>query len=191
MTNKDIKSTDLLSGDRNAVMVGLRTIGYGADYEVSVSCPECDHQNETTFNLTNVPIKSLELQPMNSGENYLRFVLPVSKKTVGFKFLTGKDEEDMSKTQSRKKKKGFKEENLITQRLIYSIVSIDDETDRAKLGNMIRNMLARDSLALRRHIDKNEPGIDLSDYMICDVCGEESKVNIPLGMSFFWPDTGA
>ncbi len=191
LTDKNIKATDMLAGDRNAVMVGLRTIGYGADYEVGVECPDCEHHNDATFNLTNVPIKSLELVPNEAGENYFEFRLPVSKKIVGFKFLTGRDEEDMSKTQARKKKKGFKDENLVTQRLVYSIVTLDGESDRGKVGNMVRNMLARDSLALRRHIDKHEPGIDLSDYMTCDACGEESKVNIPLGVSFFWPDAGA
>jgi hypothetical protein len=82
MTNKDVRATEMLSGDRNAVMVGLRTIGYGADYDVVVPCPECDHQNEATFNLTNVPIKSLELQPVNPGQNYFEFALPVSKKRI-------------------------------------------------------------------------------------------------------------
>ena len=71
---------------------------------------------------------------------------------------------------------------------MHSIISIDGETDRNKITNGIRNMLARDSLALRKYIDKYEPGVDMSDYMSCQVCGEESKVNIPLGAGFFWPD---
>ena len=49
-------------------------------------------------------------------------------------------------------------------------------------------MPARDSLSLRKHIDKHEPGIEMKNWMECPMCGEESEVRMPLGASFFWPD---
>jgi hypothetical protein len=189
IVNKDIKVKEMLSGDRNALMIGLRTIGYGADYRVEVGCPECDHRNNSEFDLTNVPIKPLEIEPSEVGENIFEFVLPVSKHTIQFRFLAGGDEEEISKTQERKKKKGFVAESVVTTRLLYNIVSVNGNDNRAKIAQYVRNMLARDSLALRKYIDKHEPGVELSDYMTCAACGEESKVNIPLGASFFWPDT--
>jgi len=50
-------------------------------------------------------------------------------------------------------------------------------------------MPARDSLMLRKHMDKNEPGIEMKGYMECPHCSEESEVRLPMGASFFWPDT--
>ena len=49
-------------------------------------------------------------------------------------------------------------------------------------------MPARDSLALRKHMDKNEPGVEMKAWMQCEDCDEHSEVNLPLGASFFWPD---
>ena len=40
------------------------------------------------------------------------------------------------------------------------IVSIDGETDRKKIKEMINMMPANDSLHLRRYILENEPGLD-------------------------------
>jgi len=48
---------------------------------------------------------------------------------------------------------------------------------------------ARDSLFLRKHIDKNEPGIDMKAWMDCPACLEHSEVRLPLGAAFFWPDS--
>ena len=68
------------------------------------------------------------------------------------------------------------------------MVSVDGIKDRSKLDFFIRNMPARDSLAIRRWIDKNEPGIDMKSWMECPHCFEHSEVRLPLGAAFFWPD---
>jgi len=49
-------------------------------------------------------------------------------------------------------------------------------------------MPAKDSMALRKHIEAHEPGIDMRSTMDCPSCNEQSEVRIPLGVSFFWPD---
>ena len=116
------------------------------------------------------------------------FDLPVSKKTVHFKFLTGKDESEMNLIQERQKKQGSKVDPLVTTRLIHSIVAIEGVTDKNKIGTFIRNMPARDSLSLRKHMDNTEPGIEMKAWMTCVECDEHSEVNLPLGASFFWPD---
>ena len=57
-----------------------------------------------------------------------------------------------------------------------------------RTGFFIRNMPARDSLAMRRFLDKNEPGIDMKAWMTCPHCDETSEVRLPMGATFFWPD---
>ena len=115
--------------------------------------------------------------------------LPVTKKSVRVKFLTGHDEREMMITNERKKKSGMKVETAITDRLSRSIVSVDGVTDRNKLNFFVKNIPARDSLALRRFLDKHEPGIDMKSWMSCPHCHEQSEVGLPMGASFFWPDT--
>jgi hypothetical protein len=112
----------------------------------------------------------------------------VTKKTVIVKFLTGKDEREMMIITERKKKNGLNTESAITDRLNRSIISIDNITDKNKISMFVKNMPVRDSLALRRFLDKHEPGVDMKSHMTCTHCHEESEVDLPIGASFFWPD---
>jgi hypothetical protein len=189
LTDKTIDVDSMISGDRNAVMTALRITGYGSDYKVQVDCPECGAANKQTFMLDELPIKRLEINPIVEGSNLFEFILPVTKKKVQFKFLTGRDEVEMNTIAERKKKQGLKTDSLVTSRLQFSVVAIDGVTDRSKIGMFISNMPARDSLALRKYIDSNEPGIEMKSWMQCESCDEHTEVNLPIGASFFWPDS--
>ena len=189
LIDKDIDVKNMLSGDRNALMVGLRVTGYGADYTCEIDCPLCDHRSKQTFDLAELPVKKLNIKPVSTGENLFSFELPYTKKTVEFRFLTGKDEEEIMITAERKKKSGFTGSNIVTTRLLYSVVSVDGITDKSKVSGFIRNMPARDSLALRKHMDEHEPGVDMKSWMDCPSCYEQSEVRLPLGATFFWPDS--
>ena len=187
--DKSIKPDALISGDRNALLVSLRITGYGADYDVEVDCPECGTKSKQSFDLSQLEIKRLEVDPVVSGENLFEVQLPVTKKKVRVKFLTGTDERDMMITSERRKKSGLKIESMITDRLSRSIVSVDGITDRNKLSFFVKNLPARDSLSLRRFLDNNEPGIIMKSWMSCPHCHEQSEVGLPMGAAFFWPDT--
>ena len=179
----------MLTGDRNALMVALRVTGYGVEYKVEVDCPACGTRSKQEFNLAELPLKRLSINPVVEGSNLFETTLPVTKKKIEFKFLTGKEEKEISQLQERRKKQGQKTDNLVTTRLTYSIASIDGITDRNKIQFFIRNMPAKDSLFLRRFIDKHEPGIEMKSWMDCPNCLESSEVKLPLGATFFWPDS--
>lgn len=187
--DKRIDPDEMLTGDRNAIMTAVRITGYGADYSVEVDCPACGEKSKQAFDLTELPIKRLTIAPVAEGANLFEFVLPVSKKRVRFKFLTGADEAELATMQERKKKQGISADNLVTQRLMFAIQSIEGVTDKTKIATFIRNMPARDSLDLRRHIDNNEPGVEMKSWMDCPSCLEHSEVRLPIGASFFWPDS--
>lgn len=189
IVTQGVDPDEMLSGDRNAVMTALRITGYGAGYNVEVECPACGEKSKQEFNLTELPIKRLEIDPVSPGVNVFETTLPMTKKKVRFKFLTGGDETEISRLQERKKKTGQLTDNLVTTRLQHSLLSVDGVTDRNKLGFFIRAMPARDSLHLRKYIDQHEPGIDMKSWMDCVHCMETSEVKMPLGASFFWPDT--
>ena len=186
--DKRINPDTLLAGDRNALMVALRVTGYGVDYKVEVDCPACGERSKHNFNLGELPVKRLEMDPIAIGTNVFEATLPVTKATVRFKLLTGADEQEIMTMSERRKKQGQRAENLVTQRLKYSIVSANGITDKSKLDMMVSNLPARDSLYLRKHIDNNEPGIEMKAWMDCPACLEHSEVRLPLGAAFFWPD---
>ena len=47
----------------------------------------------------------------------------------------------------------------------------------------------RDSLSLRKFLDNQEPGVEMKSMLRCNNCFEESEVDLPIGTSFFWPDS--
>lgn len=187
LVDKTIPVNHLLSGDRNALMVSIRITGYGPEYNAEVECPECGIKSPHAFDLGSLPIKRLEIEPVAPGQNLFEFVLPYSKKTVRFRFLNGKDEEEISVTGEKQKKLGLSTESNITTTLLYSIVSIDGIEDRSKISNFVKMMPARDSLALREFIRENEPGIEMRQETACNACGHVEEVNMPLGVTFLWP----
>jgi hypothetical protein len=188
LIDKRIQVPDMLAGDRNAIMVALRITGYGAEYTVEADCPKCSARSKQEFNLGEMPIKRLQIEPVSKGQNLFEFKLPVTKKTVHFKFLTGRDEEEISTIQERTKKQGAQADNIVTNRLQFAIVSVEGKTDRSSINGFIRNMPARDSMSLRKFIDANEPGIDMKGNFDCPSCNDVNEVRVPLGASFFWPD---
>ena len=188
LIDKTIDPIDLLSGDRNALMVAIRVTGYGADYDVELECSECNSKAPRTFNLAELPIKRLEIAPVAPGMNLFEFLLPHSKKVVRFKFLSGRDEHEISTTAEKQKKLGLQGEASVTTNLLYSICSINGNEDRAAIAGFVRMMPARDSLALRNYIRNNEPGIIMKQEVPCVSCGHsEGEVDMPMSMNFLWP----
>lgn len=188
LIDKSINVDELITGDRVALMVALRITGYGSDYDVECECPQCSAKSKQTFNLSELKIKRLEIEPISQGSNLFEVVLPVSKKTVKVRFLNGYDEKELATTASRKQKLGLQTDSIVTDKLNISITSVDNITDRNKITQFVNNMPARDSLLLRKFLDSNEPGIDMTVTMKCPSCFEESDLKLPLGTSFFWPD---
>lgn len=191
MIDKNIDVNSMISGDRNALMIAVRITGYGADYSPKVTCPACESQQDFSVNLESLPVKELDLSKLKQvaiGQNAFEYTLPLSKKTVIFKFLTGKEEERILQDIEAKRKKGIVQENLVTTKLMNSIIAIEGNTERGFINQFCQHMPARDSLALRKVLDESEPGVDMSSDFVCNSCGHTEVLTVPLGPSFFWPN---
>jgi len=190
LVDKSIDPRDLLTGDRNALMIAIRATGYGAEYDAEIECEECGAKTSRQFDLGALPIKKLTIEPVSQGENVFQFTLPATKKVVKFRFLTGRDEEEILATGEKQKKAGLVNDSSVTTNLLYSIVSIDGIGERSKISQFVKMMPARDSLALRNYIRDNEPGVDMKQDSDCGACGHTEEVNMPLGVNFLWPSAG-
>src|SRR3990167_6111423 len=190
LTDSRINPLDMLSGDRQALMVAIRITGYSEQYDAEMQCEECNSKSKRVFDLSQLPLKFLNIDPVEPGRNLFEFLLPYTKKIVRFRFLTGRDELEMFETAERQKKLGIGGDNLVTANLTTSIVSVDGREDRSALAQFVKIMPARDSLALRSYISDNEPGIVMKQEAACGVCGHSEEVNMPKGATFFWPSAG-
>lgn len=186
--NKLVDPDDLLIGDRNALLIGIRVTGYGTDYGVKIQCPSCNEEYENHFSLGGLKIKPLVTAPLQPNTNLFSFRLPLSGQEVQFKLLTGKDENEMTLMSERRKKLGSQVDNSVTSRLFQAVISINGETDRGKLNNMINGLRAADARALRSYMKQISPDVDMKQEATCTKCQAVSEVDVPLGPTFFWPD---
>ena len=188
LLNKSINAEDLILGDRNALLIGIRVTGYGSTYSVKIKCDDCNEEYDADFTLNGLTIKSLSSTPIQPNMNLFSYKLPVSGLDVQFKLLTGQDENEITQIKERNKKLGSQVEKNVTLKLFQSVASINGETDRSKLNYTINNLRAGDARALRNHIKEISPDIDMHQWTKCKKCNAESEVEIPLSVGFLWPD---
>lgn len=184
----NVDPLDLLSGDRNALMIAIRVTGYGKQYDGEITCSDCGFKGPRDFDLTQLGIKPLTIEPVTPGENEFQFVLPGLNVPVHFKFQTGRDEQELLRNAEALKKRGITQETMVTNHLQHSIISVNGVSDRAKLAQFVRLMPARDSNALRKFIRDNEPGVDMKIESTCKSCGHVDEVTMPMGVTFLWPN---
>ena len=175
---------DLVIGDKNAVMVAARILAYGPEYNATINNPDTGEKIQHVFNLADCPFKEIS-DDIKSNE--FEFELPVSKNSIKFKLLTGKEEKQIEQELKSIQKTGSLISPELTTRLKYSIISVDGETDKNKIGNFVQNMLSRDSLFIRNKMKDVSPDIELKQEM--EIGGEMVEVDIPLTIEFFWPST--
>jgi transcription elongation factor Elf1 len=185
----NVKLDDILVGDKNAIFIAARRLAYGDEYPAKITCPKCGEENEVKINLGELKSKEFDFSKYTKGENAFSFQLPISKKTVVYRLLTHKDEGDIDAELKGLAKISKANTPEMTTRLKYSIVSVDGNGDRGVVKKFVDNMLAKDSMALRRYIRENTPDMDMTFDFTCSACGHNERMAMPLGVDFFWPTT--
>ena len=178
-----IKSGDLILGDKNAVMVAARILAYGPEYTCDIPNPDGGTITQT-FNLADCPFKKL---PKGITENKFEVTLPISKKKITFKLLSGQEEYQILEELKSSKKLGTEVLPELTTRLRYTITSVDGDESQSTINNFVMNLLARDSMYLRNQIKNTSPDIELAQEI--EIGGETVKVDIPMTVGFFWPES--
>ena len=82
----DINYNDLLIGDKNAIMVASRILGYGKNYKFTYQ------GEEQVVDLTTLENKEIDSSKFTQGKNAFDFTLPTSGVDIQFKLLTHGDE---------------------------------------------------------------------------------------------------
>ena len=144
-----IDYNELLAGDKNALLVAARILGYGSDYEFSYA------GEDYTIDLTKIEDKELSKNVTNVGKNEFDFTLPASKIKVTFKLLTHGDE------------KGLRLPPKIApiQVIVIPISKNDQQAVEVK-AYLDPILLAMDQSGIRVQIDwsDNSPGFKFNEW---------------------------
>lgn len=174
-----ISYDDLLIGDKNAIMIAARILGYGKDYKFMYK------GEEETVDLTQIENAPLHEEVQKAKSNEFTITLPSSGNTLTFKLLTHGDEKKIEQETKGLTKINKNSSTTITTRLKHQVLSVNGETEKPKIREFVDNyLLAQDSRALREKIKQLSPDVDLTFF---PENGSE-RVSIPIGLNFFWPD---
>lgn len=186
-----INYNDLLVGDKNALMVAARVLGYGGEYPIEVQCPACGTKNKIDVELTELVEKEVDFDKYTKGENLFTIELPASKRTLEWKLLTHSDEQKIAESTKAAKKRSLSKtvDPQMSTRFKHMIVSVDGDDSQATINKFVdTEFLSRDTMALRKEIEAISPDIDMSFYFECQECGhEQANTAIPMNVQFFWP----
>jgi len=183
---KSINPEDLISGDRDAIILFLRSSSYGHTYHVNVPDPRTGKSFATEVDLTKLNYKKIEKQP---DENGLFLVeIPMRKKIIQFRLLTSKEEKNIfNKAEAIKEAYGHDYSQFNTLKLKAHIVSINNNSDRNYIDKFVDAIPALDSYTIRKEILKVMPGVDLN-YEFTAPDGYKFVAPLQMGIDFFFPN---
>ena len=180
----DINYNDLLIGDKNAILVAARVLGYGKDYNINYN------SKSYTVDLSQLKDKEVSFDLFKGGINDFPFTLPTTQNQITFKLLTHGDEQKIEAEIKGLQKINPNSSSELTTRLKYMITSINGDRDQKSIRDFIDNaFLAPDARALRQHIAQITPDINMK-FMPDDENYTGEGIDIPVGLNFFWPDSG-
>ena len=177
-----IDYNDLLVGDKNAILIAARILGYGKDYEFEYNGEKIE------VDLTTISDKPLNESISKNGKNKFTFKLPASNVEVTFKLLTHGDEQAITSELKGLKKINKNSSAELSTRMKHIITSINGDYEKSTVREFVdTKLLARDSRALRNNIVDLQPDVELTfDYE--NKNGDFVKIPVPINLNFFWPD---
>jgi hypothetical protein len=174
-----VNYNDLCIGDKNAIMIAARILGYGPKYSFKYN------DEEQEVDLSKIDNKKINEKLFEQGVNEFPFTLPQSGNKVTFKIMTHKDEQKINREIEGIQKVNKEAQPTVSTRLKYQILSVNGDSDPPTIRNFVdKALLAQDSRALRKHISEIQPDIDLTFFPR----GTKESRSIPISLNFFWPD---
>jgi len=190
LIDKGTNPDSLFVGDKNAILIGARKSGYGAEYDTKIICPVCFAHGRHEFDLdeaqiTNDGVSAPDGVERTASGTFL-FSTPKMGVEVECKMLTGADEKQMIAQQKNNKKLKLPEKALTTQ-LKTILVSINGNTERSYVNSFVEACTAIDSRFIRSTYQSCVPNIELREEYVCGECEASTTIDVPFTTDFFWP----
>jgi len=176
----------LLEGDRMAIVLFLRVSAFGEKYIQPVIDPKTSKLVEGEVDLTTLKNKPLTVKPDENG--LFDFSLPKSNKSVKFRLLTGKDEEEIDVLDKQVMDRNKNDvSSKTTLRLERTIMEIDGEKDKIKISNILKALPIMDIRKLNKYVSDIEPGVDFKTTARTQG-GESVTCFLRINKNLFWPE---
>jgi len=176
-----VNYSDLIVGDKNAIMIAARILGYGKDYKFEYKGEEVEVDLSTLEN------KEFDESSISQGINEFSFTLPTSGTEITYKLLCHKDEMAIEAELKGLKKINKNADPSMSTRMKQMILSVNGDSERKTVREFVDTyFLASDARAFRKHVAAQQPDVNLLTQVELSDGGED--VEIPITVNFFWPD---
>lgn len=174
----------LLIGDREAIVLAIRALTYGTEFEVFAwdGCPYCDEISDLSMDLSDpevVPYKRLD-DPLSDGE----FDVQLRKgQKAHVRLLTGEDQEAIAKRNEGTSFTWAERNSLVLQRVVSHVY---DANGNARLvaaaPSLVVNLGVADRKKILEELVKRAPGPSYTAIkFLHPPCGKE--VTLALGLA--------
>ena len=157
-------------------------MGYGKEYKIRYK----DQEHEVDLSL--LENKQLDKKLFSSGKNEFDYTLPSSGTKITFRLLTDGLDKQIEEEIKGAKKINKSASPEYSTRMKYLITSIEGDTSGKTIRDFVDTyLLARDAKALRDHVIKIQPDIELKTQ-ITNEYDELEEIDVPISLNFFFPD---
>jgi hypothetical protein len=179
-----VNFNDILIGDKDALLIASRILGYGKDYEFNYA------GEKINVDLTKLTNKELDEKLVKDRKNEFTYKLPNTDNTITFKLMTQQDEKNIQRELEGLKKVSPSNSAELSTRMKYMIISINENNERPVVREFVdKAFLAKDARAFREYYASIVPGINTTiSHEFED--GVEEDLTIPINANFLWPDFG-
>lgn len=186
--DKDLRPQDMLTCDRDYLLIKLRQTGLGDDYISDVrACSKCGYVHRPTVDLSKLKIKPIEHAPDERGEFSLD--MKHMKAHIKFRLLNGRDEARINKKAMAARKNGkFSIMNSLTDKYVLHIMEVNGQRDKTYIQSYVQAMPMRDSKDFRKRLNEVSPGLDMNYDFECPNCGHVDHKPVQITYRLFYPD---
>jgi len=178
----DLDVNEMLEGDIQTILIFLRNSSFGPDYTVSLTDPITNKQFSHTFVIDSLTFKKTEHFADENGHFITK--LPKTGKTIKIKPLNFGEKEEIQR-QIDSYPVGMVPPQTLWN-FTKQIIELDGQSDKVSIIEFIKTMPFADSKYIKKFLDDNEPGLDLSINTKAP-SGENVSTKISFGVEFFRP----
>jgi hypothetical protein len=183
----ELPSKGLIYPEDNPLSSGTIEMKYMTAKEEDILSNQSYIQNGTVIDKL---LKSLIVSKINYNDLIVgdKNALPKSGSILTFKLLTHGDEQKIEQEIRGLKKINKNASPDLSTRLKYMITSVNGDDDKKSVREFVDNyFLAMDTRAFRQHIKSIQPDVELNIPVTLED-GSVEDVDLPIGVTFFWPD---
>lgn len=175
----------LSSADRNFLLLELRRATFGDEMEAHYRCPRCQGSTIVLEDLATIEVRD---QETGSGDIHVLLEDGYTDtdgqchRELVFALPTGEDEEAAA---ARRDTNPSRQRDALLARCLRQAGELEERRIRALGVRLLAELSMSDRQLIRRTLDSEAPGPDLTRGIVCEHCDEEYRTT--LDMSHFFP----